>query len=74
MNYTIHFKKLAGIIPDKDLGVVSVSSQDPTEVTVLQAAAGVPTSFLLRKTRKAISGEIKTTTFPFGNCSWGCNI
>jgi hypothetical protein len=43
------------------------SSQDPTEVTVLQAAAGVPTSFLLRKTRKAISGEIKTTTFTFGN-------
>jgi hypothetical protein len=43
------------------------SSQDFTEVTVLQASSGVPTSYLLRKSRKAYSGEIKTTAFNFGS-------
>ena len=43
------------------------SSQDFTEVTVLQASSGVPTSYLLRKNRKAYSGEIKTTSFTFGS-------
>ena len=43
------------------------SSQDPTEVTVYSVAGGNPTYFLLKKTRKAISSTINTTTFSFGN-------
>jgi hypothetical protein len=42
------------------------SSGDPTEVTVYEAAGGRPTFFLLKKTRKAISSTINTTTFSFG--------
>lgn len=43
------------------------SSQDPTEVTIYSVAGNVPTYFLLKKTRKAISSTINTTTFSFGN-------
>ena len=43
------------------------SSQDPTEVTVYSVAGSNPTYFLLKKTRKAISSTINTTTFSFGN-------
>lgn len=43
------------------------SSQDPTEVTVYATSGGNPTFYLLRKTRKAISATINTTTFSFGS-------
>jgi hypothetical protein len=42
------------------------SSQDPTEVTVYSTSGGNPTYYLLRKSRKAISATISTTTFSFG--------
>ena len=42
------------------------SSLDTTEITVAQTTAGFPTYYLLRKRRKAISGDIQTTTFTFG--------
>jgi hypothetical protein len=42
------------------------SSQDPTEVTIYATSGGNPTFYLLRKTRKAISATISTTTFSFG--------
>jgi len=43
------------------------SSGDPTEVTVYQVTGGNNIQyFLLRKTRKAISATINTTTFSFG--------
>ena len=41
------------------------SSIDPTEVTVYQTAGGVPTYYLLKKQRQAISATIKTTSFTF---------
>jgi hypothetical protein len=41
------------------------SSGDPTEVTVYQISAGNPTYFLLKKSRRAISSTINTTTFSF---------
>jgi hypothetical protein len=42
------------------------SSGDPTEVTVYSVdGGGNPTFFLLKKTRKAISSTINTTTFTF---------
>lgn len=43
------------------------SSLDPTEVTVYQTAGGVPTYFLLKKQRQAISATIKTTSFSFSS-------
>jgi hypothetical protein len=41
------------------------SSMDPTEVTVYQTAGGVPTYYLIKKIRSAISATIKTTSFAF---------
>lgn len=41
------------------------SSQDPTNVSVYQVSGDQPTYFLLKKTRKAISAKINTTTFTF---------
>jgi len=42
------------------------SSQDPTEVTIFQTAGPNPVSYLLKKSREAISSTINTTTFNFG--------
>ena len=42
------------------------SSGDPTEVSIFSTSGGNPTYFLLKKTRKAISSTISTTTFSFG--------
>ena len=42
------------------------SSLDPTEVSVYSTSGGDAEYFLLKKTRKAISATIKTTTFNFG--------
>jgi hypothetical protein len=41
------------------------SSNDPTEITIYEIAGVNPQSFLLKKTRKAISAAINTTTFSF---------
>jgi len=41
------------------------SSGDPTEITVFSLTGGNPNYFLLKKTRKAISSTINTTTFTF---------
>jgi hypothetical protein len=41
------------------------SSMDPTEVTVYQTAGGVPTYYLIKKVRSAISSTVKTTSFTF---------
>jgi len=43
------------------------SSNDPTEVTVYQISGTQPTFYLLKKTRKAISATINTTTVSFGS-------
>ena len=41
------------------------NSLDPTTVTVAQISGNEPTYYLLKKTRKALSGTIQTTTFGF---------
>jgi len=43
------------------------SSMDPTEVTVYQTAGGVPTYYLIKKVRSALSATIKTTSFAFNS-------
>ena len=45
------------------------SSLDPTIVNIAQVSNGEPVYYLLRKSRKAISGTINTTTFTFGSPS-----
>ena len=47
------------------------SSFDPTEVTIssIDTNTGLPLEFLLRKKRKAFSGEVKTTTQTFGGAT-----
>jgi hypothetical protein len=41
------------------------SSLDPTTISVYQQTGGVIDYFLLKKSRKALSGNIRTTTFTF---------
>ena len=41
------------------------SSSDPTNVSVYQLSGGLPTFYLLKKTRKAISATVNTTSFTF---------
>ena len=54
------------LITDKTNFAVS-SSTDPTEVTVYQTAGGLPTYYLIKKIRKAISATIKTQSFTFNS-------
>jgi hypothetical protein len=42
-------------------------SGDPTNVSIAQISVGEPTYYLLKKTRKATSGTISSTTFAFGD-------
>jgi hypothetical protein len=42
------------------------SSLDPTDITIYQIAGNIPQYFLLKKSRKAISADITSTTFSFG--------
>jgi hypothetical protein len=42
------------------------SSIDPTEISVYSVSNGVPTYFLLKKTRKAVSALVQNQTFTFG--------
>jgi hypothetical protein len=41
------------------------SSQDPTDISIYSLSGTIPDRFLLKKTRKAISGTINTTTATF---------
>jgi hypothetical protein len=43
------------------------SSSDPTTVSVAQVSGGTPTYYLLKKTRRATSGTINSTSFSFGS-------
>lgn len=45
----------------------SSSSLDPTEITVYQILDNTPTYYLIKKTRKAISATINSTTLTFGS-------
>jgi len=53
-------------IPDKVDFTVS-SSYDPTDVSIYSSTSGNPASYLLKKSAKAISGQVKTQTFTFSN-------
>jgi len=57
---------LAFLITDKTNFAIS-SSTDPTEITVYQTAGGLPTYYLIKKIRKAISATVKTRSFSFNS-------
>jgi hypothetical protein len=42
------------------------SSLDPTDISIYQIAGNIPQYFLLKKSRKAMSADIASTTFNFG--------
>lgn len=65
-NTTVSSATTSFITQDKIDFSVS-SSQDPTEVSVYQISAGVPVYFLLKKSCNAISANINTQTFSFGD-------
>jgi len=55
------------LIPEKVNFAVS-SSQNPTDVSIYSFdGVGDPLFYLLKKTTKALSGEVKTKTFSYGN-------
>ncbi len=43
------------------------SSLDPTEISIYQISGKIPEYYLLKKTRKAISSNVNTQTFTFGD-------
>jgi hypothetical protein len=53
-------------VPDK-IDFTMSSSMDPTEVSVYSLTGNNPDTFLLKKTVKAISGQVKSAAFDFGN-------
>jgi hypothetical protein len=55
------------LIPEKVNFAVS-SSQNPTDISIYSFdGAGDPLFYLLKKTTKALSGEVKNKTFSYGN-------
>jgi len=65
-NTTVSSATTTFLIQDK-IDFSTSSSQDPTDVSVYQVSSGVPQYFLLKKSRNAISAEIKSQTFTFGD-------
>jgi len=56
-----------GFIIEDPVDFTVSSSFDPTSINIYQISNNQPQYFLLKKTRKAISGNINTTSFSFGN-------
>jgi len=73
-NYTLQFAENTQIrtlnntffLIQDNVNFTFSSSTDPTETTVYQTSGGNPQYFLLKKTRQAISAQVKSTTFTFG--------
>jgi hypothetical protein len=58
---------ISPFLVDKDIDFSFSSSLDPTDVTVYSVSNNNPEYFLLRKTRKSISGTITSKQFSFGS-------
>lgn len=52
-------------VPEK-IDFTQSSSYDPTTIEVYTLSGNTPTSYILKKSVKAISGQVKTATFSFG--------
>jgi hypothetical protein len=64
-NSTISTPNNANFLIQDKLDFSISSSQDPTTISVYQVAGNVPQYYLLEKTRKAISADIKSLSFSF---------
>jgi hypothetical protein len=53
-------------VPEK-VDFTTSSSYDPTDVSIYSLSSGNPDKYLLKKSAKAISGQLKSQTFSFGN-------
>ena len=65
-NTSVNTQNGSSFIIDSSIDFSISSSTDPTEVSISQIAAGEPTYYLLKKTRKAASGTIQTQEFTMG--------
>ena len=66
-NTTVSSKEGASFIIQDKIDFSVTSSQDPTEISVYQVAGNIPQYFLLKKSRNAISANIETQTYTFGD-------
>lgn len=66
-NTTVSSQNGANFIIEDPIDFTVSNSLDPTTVSIAQIESGEPTYFLLKKTRKASSGTIQSTTFNFGS-------
>jgi len=58
---------LTSFLINDNIDFSTSSSTDQTEITLYETSGGNPTSYLLKKTRKAISSTITSQTFNFGS-------
>ena len=65
-NTSVNTQNGSSFIIDSSIDFSISSSSDPTEVSISQIAAGEPTYYLLKKTRKAASGTVQTQEFTMG--------
>ena len=65
-NTSVNTQNGSSFIIDSSIDFSISSSTDPTEVSISQIAAGEPTYYLLKKTRKAASGTVQTQEFTMG--------
>jgi hypothetical protein len=65
-NTTISTQDGSSFILDQSVDFSTSSSNDPTEVSISQISNGEPTYYLLKKTRKGASGNIRTLNFTMG--------
>jgi len=70
-NLSINSNLVGGFsfLTQDDIDFTYSSSSDPTEVSIysVNTSTSIPDFYLLKKTRKAISAEIKSTTFSFNS-------
>lgn len=65
-NTTVTSQNGSSFLVQDKIDFSASSSLDPTEVTIYQISGNTPQYFLLKKSRKAISATVKSTSFVFG--------
>lgn len=65
-NTNVSSKRGTSFIIEDPVDFTVSGSQDPTEITIAQISGGEPQYYLLKKTRRALSGAIVNKTFNVG--------
>ena len=66
-NTTVSSRGGASFVTQDSIDFSVSSSDNPTEINIAQINNGEPTFYLLKKTRKAVSGIVNTETFTLGD-------